>query len=243
MPKGIITRFIVETHPWIEQRKLVWRSGVVLNKDQTRAEVIENYNQREIKVLVSGNHKKELLTVVNHEMEKIHRSFERLQYQTLVPCNCSECAGSENPYAYKLENLRRRLEKGKFEIECDRSFEMVDVRKLIDDVNLSQIQDTPLQRQLESERNSNLNRGQILKELRNAIISAYPKKINLKMMLSDKLDENLDSISTGDNIQEIVFELIEWAESQGKLEQFVKAACEYNPGNQELQKIRKEMKF
>jgi hypothetical protein len=83
MPKGILTRFIVETHPWIEQQRLVWRSGVVLNKDQTRAEVIEHYNQREIKIRVTGSRKKELLAVVTHELEKIHQSFERLQYQTL----------------------------------------------------------------------------------------------------------------------------------------------------------------
>ncbi|MHC5831964.1 MAG: hypothetical protein ACYT04_92310, partial [Nostoc sp.] len=30
MPKGILTRLIVETHPWIEQQKLVWKTGVVL---------------------------------------------------------------------------------------------------------------------------------------------------------------------------------------------------------------------
>ena len=102
MPKGMITRFIVETHPWIEQQKLVWKSGVVLNKDETRAEVIENYNQSEIKVRVAGNRPKELLAVVTYELDKIHRSFERLQYQTLVPCNCSECSGSENPYAYRF---------------------------------------------------------------------------------------------------------------------------------------------
>ncbi len=165
MPKGMLTRFIVETHPWIEQQKLVWKSGVVLSKDQIRAEVIENYDRREIKVRVSGNRKKDLLTVVTHELEKIHRSFERLQYQTLVPCNCKECAGSENPYSYALENLRRRLEKGRYEIECDRSYEMVDVRRLIDDVNLSfqpeyresKLENTPLQRELESERSINLN--------------------------------------------------------------------------------------
>jgi len=108
MPKGMLTRFIVETHPWIEQQKIVWKSGVVLNKDETRAEVIESYNRREIKVRVSGNRKKDLLTVVNHELEKIHRSYERLKYKTLVPCNCSECFGSEHPYTYGLENLRRR---------------------------------------------------------------------------------------------------------------------------------------
>ena len=165
MPKGMLTRFIVETHPWIEQQKLVWKNGVVLNKDETRAEVIEYYSQREIKVRVSGNRKKDLLTVVNHELEKIHRSFERLQYQTLVPCNCEECAGSENPYSYALENLRKRLNAGRYQVECENSYEMVDVRRLIDDVNLSlqpefrksKVENTPLQRELESERSINLN--------------------------------------------------------------------------------------
>ena len=83
--------------------------------------------------------------------------------------------------------------------------------------------------------------GQILKEFRNVIISAYPKKINLKMMDSDELDENLDLISTGENIEEVVFELIQWAKSKNKLEQLVKAACESNPGNQQLQRISKEL--
>ena len=168
MPKGIISRFIVETHPWIEQQKLVWRSGVILNKNETRAEVIENYNQQEIKVRVSGNRKKELLAVVTHELEKIHRSFERLQYQTLVPCNCKECAGSENPYAYPLENLRKRLNASKYQIECEQSFETVDVRRLIDDVNLplqqedreSKVQNTALQRELESERQESFKTNQ-----------------------------------------------------------------------------------
>ncbi|MDY6896522.1 MAG: COR domain-containing protein, partial [Cyanobacteriota bacterium] len=182
MPKGIITRFIVETHPFIEEQKLVWRSGVVLNKDETRAEVIENYNQKEIKVRVSGNRKKELLAVVTHELEKIHRSFERLQYQTLVPCNCSECAGSENPYSYALDKLRERLNKGKFQIECQNSYDMVDVRRLIDDVNLSpqqeirefktqnlqlqqeirefKTQNSPLQEELENEKEKSFNQNQ-----------------------------------------------------------------------------------
>ncbi|MEO1765218.1 MAG: COR domain-containing protein, partial [Cyanobacteria bacterium J06629_18] len=137
MPKGIITRFIVETHDLIEQQQLVWRNGVVLNKDETRAEVIENYNQREIKVRVSGSQKKVLLAVVNRELEKIHRSFERLEYQTLVPCNCEKCAGSENPNTYPLELLYKQLKAGVYEIRCEKNnFIEVDVRRLIEDVNL-----------------------------------------------------------------------------------------------------------
>ena len=42
-------------------------------------------------------------------------------------------------------------------------------------------------------------------------------------------------------MEEVVFELIEWAESQSKLQQLVKAACESNPGNQELQRISEEL--
>ncbi|MCV3214843.1 CHAT domain-containing protein [Plectonema radiosum NIES-515] len=161
MPKGMLTRFIVETHPWIEQQNLVWKSGVVLNKDQTRAEVIEDYNQKEIKIRVAGNRKKELLAVVTHELEKIHNSFERLQYKTLVPCNCKVCEGSLTPYSYPLDNLYKRLKAGRYQIECEESYESVDIRRLIDDVNLQPVEaeqklnsPTPLQEELSKARDN-----------------------------------------------------------------------------------------
>ncbi|QLE57490.1 leucine-rich repeat domain-containing protein [Nostoc sp. TCL26-01] len=133
MPKGILTRFIVETHPWIERQKLVWKTGVVLTKDQTRAEVIENYNQREITVRVAGNRKTELMGVVTHELEKIHNSYERLQYQTLVPCNCQKkCQGSQIPYYFPLSDLHNFLKDGDYNIQCRNSRQMVDVRRLLD---------------------------------------------------------------------------------------------------------------
>ena len=49
MPKGMVTQFIVSMHRYILEQNYVWRSGVVLDKDGTRAEVIENYKKREIK--------------------------------------------------------------------------------------------------------------------------------------------------------------------------------------------------
>ncbi|AFY54454.1 leucine-rich repeat (LRR) protein [Rivularia sp. PCC 7116] len=244
MPKGIITRFIVETHDLIEQQQLVWRSGVVLNKDETRAEVIENYYQREIKVRVSGSRKKELLVVVNRELEKIHRSFERLEYQTLVPCNCEKCAGSKNPNTYPLEILYKRLNAGVYDIQCEQNnFVQVDVRRLIEDVNLfSQREDRKFNTQnVLLEKQLPKRRGQILKELTNAIIDAYPNKTDLEMMVYFQLNENLNSITGGENTKQIVFELIKWAESTDKLEKLVHSACESNPGNQKLQRISKEL--
>ncbi len=103
MPQGIITRFIVETHPWIEQPKLiwksgiVWRSGVVLNKDETRAEIIENYNQREIKIRVTGNRKKELLAVVTHELEKSTSLLNVCNIKPLFPATVKNVKGVKIP--------------------------------------------------------------------------------------------------------------------------------------------------
>ncbi|MEH1867208.1 MAG: COR domain-containing protein [Nostoc sp.] len=134
MPKGILTRFIVEMHSDIEQQTLVWKTGVVLAKYKSRAEVIEYYNQREIKIRVEGNRKKELLAVITHELDKIHNSYENLKYQTLVPCNCESCKDSQTPHFYRRDVLYKFRDNNRYKIQCQDSGDMVDVRRLIDDV-------------------------------------------------------------------------------------------------------------
>nr|MBW4596902.1 leucine-rich repeat domain-containing protein [Brasilonema angustatum HA4187-MV1] len=178
MPKGILTRFIVETHFWIEQQTLVWKNGVVLNKDQIRAEVIENYNQREIKIRVAGNRKKELLAVVTHELEKIHKSFEHLKYETYVPCNCASCQASETPHPYKLNALYKRLNAGIDEVDCENSYQRIQIRRLIDDVMHQPFavdrelksQAAPLQQELEQEKKA------LLTPTRNLVFISYSHK-------------------------------------------------------------------
>ncbi|MEH2244995.1 COR domain-containing protein [Nostoc sp.] len=135
MPKGIIAQFIVAIHELINEQKCVWKSGVVLSEDQTKAEVIEYYGKREIKIRVSGHHKRDLMTIVTHELDKIHDLYKkRLKYNKLIPCNCDTCKHSQEPHFYKLENLRNRLAKQKYDIECDISYEKANVLSLIDDV-------------------------------------------------------------------------------------------------------------
>jgi internalin A len=136
MPKGILTLFIVAMHEDIAGHNLVWRNGVVLEdlRGHARAEVIEYYNNREIKIRVSGALKKDLLAVVSHEMDKIHRSYPGLKYITLIPCNCSTCKIDSNPHFYTLDTLNHFLEERQELIQCQRSFEMINVRSLIDDV-------------------------------------------------------------------------------------------------------------
>lgn len=139
MPKGIITRFIVAMHDYIWQQHYVWRSGVILQDKQTKtkAEVIEHYSKREINVRVVGQQKKELMRLVRHELERIHRSFKRLKYQTLVPCDCERCAGQQDPHFYDYNLLNEYRSQDIKEIRCGKHVvNLVNVRSLIDDVEL-----------------------------------------------------------------------------------------------------------
>ena len=138
MPKGIITRFIVIMHKWINEQKDVWRSGVILSNENTKAEIIEYYPTRKITIRVSGHDKKYLMSIVMHELDKIHESYYGLKYDKWVPCNCSQCAGSPEPHFYKHKNLLRRKELQRFETECEHSFEMVSVSSLLDDIPQAQ---------------------------------------------------------------------------------------------------------
>ena len=137
MPKGILTRFIVDMHRYIEQQKLVWKNGVVLLiNDYGRAEIIENYrpSEGEIKIRVDGFDKKALMAVIKNKFFEIHSSFDRLDYQTFIPCNCSLCKSKTSPNQFPLDKLQKFLIDEKL-IQCHNSYEMVNVWSLLDDVN------------------------------------------------------------------------------------------------------------
>lgn len=153
MPKGLLSRFIVTMHQLIAKGgRWVWRTGVVLEKNGTRAEVVEFYHRREIRIRLVGKQKRDLLTIITHELDKLHAPFHRLKYDKLIPCNCATCHSAPEPYFYRMEILKTRLEHGKEVIECDKPpFMTVQIRPLIDDVGLSaSLYDLPaLLRQME----------------------------------------------------------------------------------------------
>ncbi len=138
MPKGIITRFIVAVHYLIEKQQLVWRNGVILEKDETRAEVIESYDRRKIFIRVSGKNRKELMTIVTYELDKIHNSYgNRLKVDKLIPCNCKTCqtnkVNNKDPYFHRFDNLRNLLAKSIQVSQCQISGDLVNIYSLIDD--------------------------------------------------------------------------------------------------------------
>lgn len=135
MPKGILTRFIVEMHEWIEDQTCVWKTGVILSQNYARAEVIELYHRNEIRIRVCGDRRRDLLTTIRHELGKIHKTYERLKYNTLVPCNCTACKGSQNPHFYIYDKLIERISNKKRTIECgNKPYLDVEISGLIDDI-------------------------------------------------------------------------------------------------------------
>jgi internalin A len=139
MPKGILTRIIVEMHKRIENvsipnQALVWKTGVVLTHNNTRAELTENQTYRKIEIRVSGPRPRDLLTLIHDEFQDIHDSYDNLNYDTLIPCNCPTCKPSPTPHTYTLKSLQTRLEKAQYKVQCDISYDHVQVRGLIDDV-------------------------------------------------------------------------------------------------------------
>ena len=133
MPKGILLQFIVAMSNSI-WNQVVWKSGVLLEKDDARAEVVEYYGKRQIHVRVSGSNKKALMTIVTYELDKIHEAYKQLKYDKMIPCNCTKCKTNETPHFYTLERLQKRLADNRPRVECEISYEEVSIRSLIDDV-------------------------------------------------------------------------------------------------------------
>ena len=74
-------------------------------------------------------------------------------------------------------------------------------------------------------------------QFQQALLSAFPSKAKLAQMVSFELDWELDAIAGGQNQSEIIFSLIQHAESTGHLDPLLIAACRQNPGNPVLQSL------
>jgi internalin A len=129
MPKGIVTRLIVAMHHRIAH-DLVWKTGVIFERDHTRAEVIEDYGRRHIRVRATGADARVLAGIIDDHLQRIHDSFPKLKSEKYVPCNCPKCAASAEPYLFASGELKDFAATGDL-IQCRSSRKMIDARELI----------------------------------------------------------------------------------------------------------------
>jgi hypothetical protein len=121
MPKGIMSQFTVQMHRYIADHDLVWTRGVLLERADARAEIVESYDARTIKIRISGPNRlnrRDFMTIITEALDGINAQYEKMAVDKLIPCNCQECQAVEVPYFFEHKDLKRRLEKGRQEVEC-----------------------------------------------------------------------------------------------------------------------------
>jgi Leucine-rich repeat (LRR) protein/GTPase SAR1 family protein len=137
MPKGILWQFIVNLYRYIENHDWVWRNGVILKRENSRAEIIENLFERRIYIRLSGKSIAELRAIITDELDTISKSYHSLKYEKMVPCKCSVCQLESEPHFFKYSVLKKRQESGKRNtIECEISEEDVSIRLLLEGFDL-----------------------------------------------------------------------------------------------------------
>ena len=137
LPKALLTQFIVTRHADIaEDRTLVWRHGVILKwDDEALAEVSKTKLQGRdaFYIRTQGNNRKGMMTVILKTFRELHAEYKGIKYREKVPCTCEGCRTGKNKQNYfDFTNLQFRLEKGRYDVECDNSLETLNVMKLLE---------------------------------------------------------------------------------------------------------------
>ena len=218
MPKGILTRLIVAVHPLIEDQRLVWRSGAILAREGARAEVIEHYGRREVRVRVSGREKKGLMTIVAYELERIHASFNRLRYSALIPCRCDACRAAEEPSFYELPVLQRFLADGQPAIQCQKSYQMVEVWPMFHDTPLPALPPPPDRGLPRAEDRAALRYN--LRAVHDLLVKAYKAEDLRRLFLySDNVELRplRDEVTDADGLEQMVEKAIRYCEPRALL--------------------------
>lgn len=143
MPRGIFWQFAVTLYRYIDNHDWVWRNGMVISRGNTSAEVIEDLNLRRISLRFSGPSIAEFRAVMVDALDSISQSYHQLHYEKMIPCQCSECKGSQQPHFYNYSVLKQRQESGKKStIECPISAEDVPLSLLLEGFEVQEILET-----------------------------------------------------------------------------------------------------
>jgi internalin A len=133
LPEGLLPRFIVDTYVH-RQPKLVWRTGVVLERANCRALVRGDVQGRTVTIRVAGvpNGRRELLGIIREHFERLHRSYAKLPVTEKVPVPGHP--GSTVNYETLLKY--ERAEREEIAVEVGADLVDFDVKELLDGVDI-----------------------------------------------------------------------------------------------------------
>ena len=87
-----------------------------------------------------------------------------------------------------------------------------------------------------------LSRDQF-KQLRLALLQAFPTRSALEQIVRSALNINLNSHVMGDNLSDTVFQLIKEVEAKGQLEKLLTEALRFNPENSKLRNFYEQVRW
>ena len=134
LPKGVISRLTVRMHRFVGDPEMAWVTGVLFELDKAAVLVEVLPNGSEIELRARGPEHKALLSVIAADLDALNDSFQGLRDKVdkLIPCNCKLCRAASVPEFYSQKNLLRRRAHNQFKVQCERSYEDVDVVALLD---------------------------------------------------------------------------------------------------------------
>ncbi len=82
--------------------------------------------------------------------------------------------------------------------------------------------------------------GWFEEQLQQAFLDAFLSSMELQQFVRFKLNQNLNAIAGGNDLSDKIFQLIRWVKSRGQAQftKLIDGACEYNPGNENLQAVQ-----
>lgn len=125
LPRALIARFLARTHAWEGVHR--WRTGVIFERGDNRALVIQDERDEVISVWVAGPRDggRGLLSRIRGEFDRVHAAYARLRVDYLIPV-----PGDSNALIPQ-EVLTRKLERGELEQQSHVTGEVFDVRDLL----------------------------------------------------------------------------------------------------------------
>lgn len=79
--------------------------------------------------------------------------------------------------------------------------------------------------------------GKQIGQIVDALLSAFPTRADLAMLVAIELDAHLDAITTAPNLRADVFALVQWALARNRLNELLAGARRQNPGNPRLRAL------
>ncbi len=143
LPKGMVSRLMVRQHYFVRQPELAWMSGTLFEHDETQVLVEIPPKGGEIVLRARGVERKELLSVLAADLDKLNNTFNGLAEKVtkLIPCHCKNCRAQTEPEFFGQKQLLKRKKDGKLTIECPASYEDVRVLELLDGIQVHKMPD------------------------------------------------------------------------------------------------------